>query len=218
MRKSLGKVYRRVLPHKLQVFLDCKRAERSWVEEGVVFIHVPKSAGMSISSAIYGRPLGHIKARDIKKYSATAYNSCFKFAFVRDPLSRYLSSWKFMQNNFSDLKGGPGLPSEQFLSLDPVEFAEKWLAEKDLSKLNYIFQEQSQYILGDCDEILVDYVADFDDFDREVIALSEKAPKIKCLGKINSSGSEYLQVDDATLEGVLKKIYWRDYDFLKKFL
>lgn len=217
MRKFLGKIYRKLLPSRVQVFLDCKRAERSWIEKKVIFVHVPKSAGMSISNSIYGRPLGHIKARDIKRCSVGAYDICFKFAFVRDPIARYLSAWKFMQNNFSELKGGPGLPAESFLALGAVDFAEKWLANKDVSKLNYIFQEQSSFVLGENGDVLVDYLARFDDFDNEIEILSNKVPGVKSVKKINASGSESLKVDSAALESILRKVYWRDYELLSKF-
>lgn len=56
----------RTLPDSVRVPLDILRRCPRWKATGVIFVHVPKAAGVSVSRALYGRPLGHFRALDIR--------------------------------------------------------------------------------------------------------------------------------------------------------
>ena len=71
-----------------------------------IFIHIPKTAGTSIECALEGHgavglnsvvnefPLQHLTAVAVKKrLGAETFDSCFKFAFVRNPFDRCVSEY-----------------------------------------------------------------------------------------------------------------------------
>lgn len=214
MRKLIGKLYRTALPGNTQARLDCWRAKRAWLSQAAIFVHVPKAAGFSISHALYGKALGHIRARDIQRYTKPEFDCCFKFAFVRHPVSRYISALSYIRENYSELKGGPGLPPEAFLALEPVEFLDQWLAKKALEQANFVFQPQADFVCGERDTILVDHLARYEDFDQEIQRLSERLPRLGTIQTLNTSRSRQMEYAFEEVNARLRKIYPRDYALL----
>jgi hypothetical protein len=68
-----------------------------------IFIHVPRCAGTSVSSGLFGRPSGtHINARMFQTvYSRGEWERYFKFAFVRSPWDRLLSAFRYLRKGGS---------------------------------------------------------------------------------------------------------------------
>ncbi|MFY0650415.1 MAG: sulfotransferase family 2 domain-containing protein [Cyclobacteriaceae bacterium] len=67
------------------------------VDNRYIFIHIPKCAGTSIAKAIgLGDITSHMKACEIRKSIGWfRYSTLFKFAFVRNPWSRFLSLYNY---------------------------------------------------------------------------------------------------------------------------
>jgi hypothetical protein len=64
---------------------------------GVVFLHVPKAAGTSITLSIYGRATGHISLEQLIRsypHSMRKLRSC---AVFRDPAERFVSAFRFLK-------------------------------------------------------------------------------------------------------------------------
>ena len=78
------------------------------LEKNVIFVHIPKSAGTSIHKSFFGRlsGFGHSPAqRYIKIYGLIDYYASFRFAFVRNPFDRVVSTYKYLSqggNNSND--------------------------------------------------------------------------------------------------------------------
>ena len=214
MRKFAGKLYRRFAPSDVQGCLDCRRARPHWARQDVIFIHVPKAAGISISNALYGKALGHIEAERIRRYANEEFESLFKFAFVRHPVSRLISAISYVRENHKALKGGPGLPSAEEIFLDPEEFVTQWLALQNMDRVNFVFREQSSFVLNKGGDILVDHLARYENFDEEVAKLSGLVPELKNLERLNSSKSSEVNYSVSQLNEALKSVYHRDYELL----
>lgn len=214
LRKNVGKLYRHVLPVYLQKRLDVYRAKKYWIDSGVIFIHVPKAAGISISNAIYGRPLGHLKAKDIYEVDGRLLSEMFTFGFVRHPVNRFISGYSYIKENYHYLKGSPGLPSLEHLNLGPNEFVERWLSRMNLKKVNFVFQSQADFLYDDNDLLLVEKLCYYENFESEVENIRERVYKLEGLERLNYSGSKSVDFDYEDLNEVLKIIYPRDYDLL----
>lgn len=67
-------------------------------ESNSIFIHVPKCAGTSIEKTLGGREFGgHSYARSIKERYPKEWNEYYKFGFVRDPLTRFASGYRYLK-------------------------------------------------------------------------------------------------------------------------
>src|SRR5262249_8661811 len=70
-----------------------------------IYVHIPKTGGISIGTSLFVHPIGHRRLEVYQlAYSRAEFESYVKFAFVRDPWDRLVSTYFF-------LKGG-GLTAE----------------------------------------------------------------------------------------------------------
>lgn len=64
-----------------------------------IFVHVPKTGGVSINRALYGTlGMGHLRMRDYRAlFRPRAFAEMFKFTFVRNPFDRLHSAYHFLR-------------------------------------------------------------------------------------------------------------------------
>jgi hypothetical protein len=71
-----------------------KRLVRIW-QAGLLFIHIPKNAGMSVSDAVYGEPINHASIRYYQKARPDLVEALPSFAVLRDPVERFISAYNY---------------------------------------------------------------------------------------------------------------------------
>jgi hypothetical protein len=65
-----------------------------------IFIHIPRTAGTSIANALFDDgDRGHTPAYAYRAFDPDRFTSYFKFAFVRNPYSRLVSSYHQVRRN-----------------------------------------------------------------------------------------------------------------------
>lgn len=62
----------------------------------LLFIHIPKAAGSTVSLGLYGMQIGHKKAKDYFIYDQCSYEKIKSFTFVRHPITRFESAYYFL--------------------------------------------------------------------------------------------------------------------------
>lgn len=82
---------------RLPPFVDAKRRQRLEAirRAGVLFIHVPKNAGMAISSALYDQQVKHASVRYYARVAPDLLRDLETVAVVRDPVDRFLSAFDY---------------------------------------------------------------------------------------------------------------------------
>lgn len=158
----------KLTPFCIQVPMNVIRRSRHWRNAGIIYIHVPKTAGVSISHAIYGKNLGHFRAQDVQKWAPDLWNSSFTFGSVRNPIERFISAYNFMNSrgtNEMGLSNQRKYPIKNYSNIN--DFVSEWFVSQDLSRLDGIFRLQSDYLtIGEV--IVVDFLLKVETLDEDM--------------------------------------------------
>lgn len=211
-----------LFPSSLTQYLDCLRRRKYWKENKLIFIHVPKAAGTSVSHAIYGRSLGHFKASEIKRWCPNEFTAFYKFAFVRNPWDRAVSAYRFALKGRTDTAGINNWTSYRTAEFKTFEsFVYEWLLEQDLAKIDNVFQPQYLYVVDANEELLVDDLYKVEKFEDEILRVSQKCRmeiKILDLNRITYKGEYVKYYQNSAVINTVGDIYQKDvslfgYDF-----
>jgi hypothetical protein len=203
------------LPENARIPLDILRRCHRWKKEGVLFIHVPKAAGVSVNQAIYGRPLGHFYAKDIKRICPKIFINTFSFSVVRNPVNRLYSAYSFSRQGGTSVMGMSNpdfyINNPDFTSFE--KFVTNWLKKQDLSKIDGIFRPQYLYLFDDSKNLLVDKFYKLEGVERNFDEISEKIGKPFILDHHNKSDRKNIEISDE-LRATIYEIYKQDFELL----
>ena len=224
MIKLVRQLNRR-LPGGLRRALLARRRARYWLGAGIVFIHVPKAAGTSFNEALYGRFIGHPRASDIQRWAPRAVRALPSFSVTRNPWDRLVSAYRFArrgQGVGGSYRAGMWRPHRyriaEFESFE--RFVKEWLAARDVSKLDGVFQPQWLFLCDRRSRVLVDHVGRLDDLGPTYAFIEERIGRFEPIARANRSGDEldYRTLYTPELVRLVGDIYRRDvelfgYDF-----
>lgn len=157
--------------------MGVKRRERMDLiaRRGVLFIHVPKNAGTSVATALYGRTLSHESIRYYQGMMPDLARDLPSFAILRDPVDRFLSAYGYARNGGSrDRMVAPGFRDRymafQLLddALDHVERA------RSVYEVDHIFRPQAWYVTDKAGQPAVRHLLRIED----VAHLSDLMPEL----------------------------------------
>lgn len=182
-----------------------------------VFIHIPRTAGGSISKSIYGgADKGHMPARVYKAYNAAKFSRYFAFAFVRNPFDRFVSAYhRALQNpssavtrNFADQYIRPFPDFEKFVEA----MAQPAFAWRVMGHPHFAPQAEMVSING---QVVVDYVGHFERLGEEYSKLvSEHFPLAEPLGVENKTPHEpYSTYYTPKSRDIVERLYSKDLAF-----
>ncbi|WP_428737639.1 sulfotransferase family 2 domain-containing protein [Sulfurimonas sp.] len=205
-------IYQNILSNNMYEIIELKR-KRKYYKNKIIFIHVPKAAGTSISYSVYSRTLGHFKARLLKKVLGDLFDKSFKFSVVRNPYNRVRSAYKFVKQNGTGIMGIRNKKVYSSYKFDTFEsFVKLWLKETDITKEDYVFQPQYLFTHDENKNILLDKVwklEEFEKFTREIIHYID-IEQIYHLNESSKDKKEYVWPEE------LREIVYEKYkdDFL----
>ncbi|MEM6486066.1 MAG: sulfotransferase family 2 domain-containing protein [Pseudomonadota bacterium] len=188
-----------------------------------IFVHVPKTAGVSVNEAIYGSlGAGHKTLNDyVLLLSPTDFLTFFKFTIVRNPWSRVVSAYNFLR------AGGFNAVDRKFWELeleryeDFEDFVKNWLTPANI-KNSIHFKPQCEYVFDYSARITVDFVCYYENLEQDFAYLSSKIPVRSELShnNVGPSGSsiEYAEVYSDETQRIVGDLYAQDvYTFGYKF-
>ncbi|TCM19589.1 sulfotransferase family protein [Novosphingobium sp. PhB165] len=142
----------------LRPWLDAKRRQRlnRIRMSGLLFIHVPKNAGTSISDRLYGAQTKHASAI----YYARAAPDLLilpSFAIVRNPVERFLSAYRYARAGGTLHRTISAPFRERYSGFRSIDDAIDHLAAaRSPFDLDHVFRPQSWYLLDASGQLAVD--------------------------------------------------------------
>lgn len=171
--------------------LNMYRRYPYWAAKRCIFVHVPKAAGTSINRAIYGRTLGHFRARDIRRCFPELYERSFVFGVVRNPWARALSAYRFAVQGRTGTMGirNPEMyRGPEFTSFE--RFLQEWLVhQEDLGSLDHVFRLQVDYLADDDGELITNYIGKVETIERDILEVGSHLGMVIELGRYNRTAS-----------------------------
>ena len=141
-------------------------AYRGWPNANrAIFIHIPKTGGSSVAQALFGGSL-HVPYFEYERINSRKFRRFFKFAFVRNPWARLVSTYFFLKN------GGVNemdryFAAENIAGYDNFEaFVEGWLNEKNIWSWVH-FKPQHYFICDTSLRVQMDFVGRTETIDAD---------------------------------------------------
>lgn len=188
---------------------------RYMLKNKCIFIHIPKTAGTSIlhtlnNAQTTGRT--HEPWPSYWNHSPTLFHKYFKFSFVRNPITRYISAYNYLA------QGGNGMANDtHFRDLIkkyhfcPSSFA-AWLVKDSNIFTHKLFWPQWYFICDHTHKVMVDSVYRFENIQDEYQKLSRTLGKKLTLVETNMS--TILHPPELTDEAqkIIIHLYKHDFD------
>jgi hypothetical protein len=202
-------VKKRLLSRNLAFYQEC----------GIVFVHVPKNAGSSVSRALYGRSLGHRTAAEMVGHTPTLFQDIDSLAILRDPIDRAISAWKYCK--FGGTSQGAvahraEYDLEEFSTFE--RFATEWLPKQNPESVDFVLQPQSRFVCDDKGEILVANLVMLENLAQQ---WPEIIDKLNCKSLELPVRNKMKQEDEKTIVSpasihALKEFYKNDFDLIDR--
>lgn len=179
-----------------------------------IFIHIPKAAGTAVRVALGEPERGrrHLPWWVYQQASPKKFQEFYKFAFVRDPLDRAFSGYKYLKsggNQMDDLSAAEYLMKYKSFN----DFVEGELLNGGMI-YHPVFRPQSWYLCDWKGEVQVDYVGRFESMAAgfESVAHKLQLEKFNGLSVVNKSSSTHEEFSDGCKKAILE-VYRDDYKF-----
>ena len=209
----------RSLPLAIHSRIDCFRNKLRYQKcsSKLLFIHVPRSAGTSISRYMYGTSVLHVSASSFLASHPKFFCDNFSFSFLRHPFSRFLSAYKFVRANGSShlsidyhkIYSSPSFES-------PLTFARFIRDNPSTLYCDHIFTPQFTYVCDKSCKPLVNFLGRFEELQIGLRKISQKTgydfSQLKHLNSSNIAKSFLNDVQMKALDEHLRVIYKIDYD------
>ena len=194
-----------------------------------IFVHVPKTAGVSIGKSLFGNLGGNHMTIDHYQlvFSRNEFKNYFKFAFVRNPWDRLVSAYHFMK------AGGFGADDEKWVEDNLAEyqnfdgFVKGWLNRKNIQSPGSAihFLPQFKFVCTKDNIPMVDFIGYFENLEEDVAYIRDRigisGQALLFLNKTESRRQDYRSYYTEETKRIVEDVYREDvqifgYDFENK--
>lgn len=175
-----------------------------------IFIHIPKTAGTSLYELIGYTYIGHVTYRWYKDRNADKFNKYFKFAIVRNPWDRLVSTYFYLKKGGNNAMDEYWAKKHIYKYTDFDTFVKEWVTEKNVDSWMH-FMPQHKYIYNERDELQVDYVARFENLSDDFKVIAKRLNSNKELPRVNvSKRTHYKDYYTEETKAIVAQVYSKD--------
>ena len=186
-------------------------------EKKCIFIHIPKTAGISLSKTIFGDQIdtNHLSLRRYRLlFSDNDFHNYYKFTFIRNPWDKLFSCYRFLK------KGGSTAYHLNWKNnvLDQYEdfndFVKCWINNKNIYSFSH-FLPQYWFISLNATKRDIDFIGRFENLNKDFLTIREKVKINRELMHLNKSDSikkKYTDFYNQESIDIVSKVYKKDID------
>jgi hypothetical protein len=113
----------------------------------LIFLHVPRTGGTSISSSLYGkRCTQHYSAACLKAMAPQFWAQTESFAVLRDPYDRFASSYAFVRGGGTDTCRLSDVFLEQTANIRSVDDYLSFIEAREAMQLDFVMRPQAWFV------------------------------------------------------------------------
>lgn len=185
------------------------------LDSGILFVHVPRTAGTSICSQLYGRNLPHWTVETWKGLLGPQAHGLQSFSVLRDPLDRLMSLYRFIRQRGTKLMAAPRYdPFDLHSAADFEDFLDRlWGAEADRGKPVHL-RPQSHCVTDRAGRVAVDRLFAFNAVYGLPAALNRWLD-LPAVPHLNASRRDEVEVSPP-LRARIEQHYAADFDLFQR--
>jgi hypothetical protein len=180
-----------------------------------IFVHIQKTGGNSIRQALgveLNDPHKHRFASELREiYGMDAWDSYFKFAFVRNPWDRLVSWWSAIERSRQRSEKGAKLNKfRAYIIANARSFDEFLLCDREIedgSGSKCIYRNQVDYLAGD-----MDFIGRFERLETDIVGIAARSgrPNLTLLHLGKSERGPYTDYYTEATAALVAERYSRD--------
>lgn len=175
-----------------------------------IFIHIPKTAGSSVLYSLFGEPSRHVPYFVYQRTNPGKFGRYFKFAFVRNPWDRLVSSYFYLRN------GGSGGEDKDWSDRNLVRypdfrsFVHGWVNEQNVMTWRH-FVPQSYYVLDRNGAMMLDFLGRYERLAEDFRHIADRLGRNVAIKAMNASEhAPYSSYYDEETSAIVRRVYARD--------
>ena len=186
-----------------------------------IFIHIPKCAGSSVLASLGASARGYQARRIHQSYLAyrqsdrKKFEKYFKFAFVRDPFDRAISTYEYLHQGGNKKNDSDFINHYSITRISFEEFVMEVLSHRLLHQVP-LLRPQHSFIFNFQNELQIDFLGRYENLSSDFATIAARLGLPKNLPQINTSvrypASEYLKSNDVKQR--LINLYQDDFELL----
>ena len=180
----------------------------------LLFVHIPKTAGVSVKKAVYGHHYrGH---RTVEVYRTLlgddVFEETFTFTFVRHPYSRLASAFQFLRQGGMTPEDQSWADAHLSAANDFQDFVLNYLT-RELAGSKIHFWPQSKFVKNS-GRIAVDFIGRFESLQEDFDELCQISGLDATLPHANATpqSQDYCSLYDPQMRRVVQRVYESDFD------
>jgi Sulfotransferase family len=135
----------RLAPRVMRAFAF--RIDRGMRAHNLIFVHVPRVAGVSIAQALYGEGhTRHYSMRYFRTLDPGFAERAQSFALLRDPYDRFLSAYAFVRAGGSESTRLSDVFAAETAGIASVDDYLSYLERRDDFSLDFVMRRQSWFV------------------------------------------------------------------------
>jgi hypothetical protein len=131
------------------------RMDPAFRARGLLFIHVPRAAGMSVARALGAAGTRHYSARYFATIAPGWFAATPSFAVVRDPVDRFLSAYSCVRGAGADNVRMAKVFADQTRHITSVDAYLDYLEGRGVFDLDFVARPQSWFVTDGRGQVMV---------------------------------------------------------------